>query len=677
MICTSIQDRNLDGIWEALESSGVEMAEIRLDSCHLTGEEIEELFSFCDLPLVATCRISEHMPAQTAESRLLAAIHAGAQYVDLEMEAPPMMSKRIRRETREYGVTLIRSYHDFQRTDSVEALKALVEKCQRLGADIVKIVTTAVIRPDANRVLSLYDEFEPAGLIAFCMGEMGRESRLECLRKGAPFTYAALNDEEATAPGQWTTLEMSSKIYGGLRMIGYDSMTGETPSLRMPSSKSYAQRAIIAAALADGESRLSGYTPCGDSESAIEAAKAIGAKISREKGAGKTETLSITGIGASFGGLDITSLHTGESGLLTRLMIPLMAGLSKNDVLITGEKTLLNRPLKGAGEIMSAFGVSLESEKGQDEEKDGEHGDVHIPLDVKGTLKGCDASISGKDGSQIISGLLAALPLAKEDSHISVINPKSIPYLFITIEILKRFGIKIDSELEGGQEFMETQDWNLCDRINFRIRGGQKYTAADITLEGDWSSAANFLVGGAVFGEIDIEGLENESLQADLSIVDILAEAGAAMSRDEDSGAVHVQRAPLRAIDIDASNCPDLFPIVSILAAFCQGTSHISGVKRLAAKESDRGKAIVDMLTKMGVVARIKNDTLSIQGHSLCQRLLSGTLLKGGEYESRHDHRMVMALKMAQFGADSPIVPDDTECVKKSFPSFFELYKKL
>lgn len=670
MICTSIQNRDIEAIWDALEAPGVEMAEIRLDSCELNVDEIEELFSECDLPLIATCRVSDEMSPTLAESKLMAAIHAGATYVDLEIEAPPMMSKRIRREALDCGVTLIRSYHDFKGTDSVEALKALVEKCQRLGADIVKLVTTADNQSDANRVMALYDDFEPENLVAFCMGEVGKETRIDCLKKGAPFTYASLNNEEATAPGQFTTLDMCTRIYGGLRMIGYDSMTGDEIAIAMPPSKSFAQRAIIAAALAEGESHLRGYSPCGDNSSAIAVAKAIGATVTAEQTSDNLQTLTIKGIGAKFGCLDLDTLHTGESGFLTRMMIPLMAGLSRKDVLITGEKTLIERPLKGAGEIMSAFGTTLVSENNNS-------GSVNVPLTIKGTLRYGDAEVSGKDGSQIISGLLAALPLAKGNSNLSIVDPKSIPYLFITTEVLKKFGIRIPVEMEGGEEFMETHDWNLCDQINCKIKGGQKYIAADIDLEGDWSSAANFLVGGAIFGQIDIDGLDNESLQADLSIVDILVEAGASLSRDIETGTIHVQRSPLRAFNIDAGNCPDLFPILAVLAAFCQGTSHINGVGRLAGKESNRAKAILDMLTQMGVVARIKGDTLVIQGHSLCQRLLSGNMLKGGEYTSSHDHRMVMALKIAEFGADSPIIIDDTECVAKSFPSFFELYKTL
>ena len=163
-------------------------------------------------------------------------------------------------------------------------------------------------------------------------------------------------------------------------------------------------------------------------------------------------------------------------------------------------------------------------------------------------------------------------------------------------------------------------------------------------------------------------------------------DAGASLSQlDGNKGNITVQRAPLKAFCVDASNCPDLFPIIAVLAAFCQGTSRIDGTGRLANKESDRAKAILEMLAQMGVKAEISDDTLIVEGHSLAQRLLAAGaevqkagdcpgLLKGGNYTSRHDHRMVMALKVAALGADSPITIDDETCVAKSFPDFLKTW---
>jgi 3-phosphoshikimate 1-carboxyvinyltransferase len=568
------------------------------------------------------------------------------------------MSKRVRSAAHENGTIFIRSYHDFEGTDSYEALKALVEKCRYHGADVVKLVTTAHSEEDVQRVMSLYEwaHAENIDLIAFCMGEAGRQSRLDCLKYGAPYTYAALSADEAAAPGQWPADEMRQAVYGGFKFI--DTLE----PLVMPVSKSFAQRAIIAAALAEGTSHLHGYTPCGDNEAALQVARNLGAEVD----VNGTE-VTIKGISASLGSLNMSELHVGESGLLTRMMIPVMAQLCAGSVTFTGEKTLLNRPLTGAREIMEAFEAEIDS--------------INVPLTVKGPLKAGRAEISGKHGSQLISGLLMALPFADRNSSVIVKDPKSIPYMFITLEVLKKFGIKVGNDMLGGPDFLESGgDWALCTEMVFKVKGGQKYRAANINLEGDWSAAANFLVAGALFGRAELEGLDTTSLQADLSIMDILMDAGASLSQlDGDRGNITVQRAPLKAFSVDASNCPDLFPILAVLAAFCQGTSRLAGVGRLANKESDRAKAILEMLTQMGVKASIDKDELVIEGHTLVQRLMSSDpgLLKGGAYTSHHDHRMVMALKVASLGADSPITIDDEACVAKSFPQFHDIFARL
>lgn len=712
MICTTIQNRTLEEIIGLLEGSEprIQMAEIRLDRCPLDIEEIESLFSSSDTPLVATCRVVDDGNGtwEEAEEKLTAAVEAGAAFLDLEIEAPKEVGKRLRRACTEYGTTMIRSSHFFAGTPSDDVLRNTVEKCRKFGGEIVKIAAMAKSGEDVARVLGLYSQEQTtqrqAELIAFSMGETGRASRLECLRLGSPFTYAALNDNEAAAPGQWTYSEMIAAVYGERRPLHCDT------ALNMPASKSFAQRAIIAAALADGESRLEGYSPCGDNEAAIEVAKALGAEVKVEAAGVRSDlsdsstdtatgtTLTIKGAGSSVNMPD--KLNVGESGLLTRLMIPIVAALGKGQPIeIDGIGTLPARPLKGASEIMAGFGTVLRPLNPAPE--------VHVPLTVQGPLLSGKTSVSGKGGSQLISGLLMALPLLPGDSTLHIHDPKSIPYMFITADVLRRFGIRIGSEMEGGEDFMETQDWSLCTGITFKIKGGQKYSPAAFDIEGDWSAAANFLVAGALFGDVRLTGLDTTSLQADISIMDILMEAGASLSQIEDEpqdeesanvkdsndneaadaqeanapqghrGLITAQKAPLRAFDTDLNNCPDLFPIVAILAAFCHGRSNIQGFKRLASKESDRGAAILNMLTQMGVEASAAGDILSITGESVESRLLNGHLLKGGEYTSSHDHRMAMALTVVSWCADSPIQIDDTSCIAKSFPAFLDAYRLI
>lgn len=680
MICTSIQHKELQEILDILDSGAVEMAEIRLDRCALEDEDIDLLFSASDVPLIATCRLSEESQAPELLER---AIKAGAKYVDLEMEAPAAIGRRIREACREYGTVLIRSYHNFTETPPPAVLKSILERARQFGGEVVKIVTTATSKADSADVMALYKAAAPGTLVAFCMGVIGRESRLEALLQGAPFTYACLTKEEATAPGQWTTAEMREAVYGNFRFL-----SGGT--LPMPSSKSFAQRAIIAAALADGTSHLSGYTPCGDNESALAVARALGADVQVEG-----NLLTISGIAAEKGACKgLKELHTGESGFLTRLMVPLMAVLPDGPVRMTGEKTLLKRPLADAHDIMAAFGVRLYPESNNNVIKnksyeqagntvvlDTRKSDCYLPMTVSGPLIPGRADISGKGGSQLISGLLAALPLAEDRSTLYVHEPKSIPYLFITVDVLKKFGIRMASEMEGGEDFLETQDWSLCSALNFKIKGGQRYQAADFAIEADWSGAAPFLTAGAIFGQVEVEGLDTQSLQADISIMDLLMDAGASMSQLEgttpSNGPIRVQRAPLNAFSTDLNNCPDLFPMVAVLAAFCPGESHILGVERLRHKETDRAAAIEKMLTQMGVPVQINEDEMTITGMGLTQRILTGNLLKGGKFPSYGDHRMVMALKVAALGAKSPVEIDDTTCVAKSFPTFNELFDQL
>ena len=753
MICTVIQNKSFEQILQVLEHC--EMAEVRLDRCALTPRQIDECFS-SDVPLIATCRVAEVMAnepslqdlslsaqsreikaAQIAENRLCRAIEAGARYVDVEIEAPKQMSKRVRNMAHENGTVFIRSYHDFEGTAAVDALRTLVVKCHYHGADMVKVATMASSQEDVERVLSLYEWCEgmrgtdmenlaDGGLVAFCMGDLGRESRLECLRRGAPCTYAALDGvlvqpgeyPDVAAPGQWSMSEMMAAVYGEAGHIwvgnlcptsinsgvlatnqqGFCARYHQSEPLSMPCSKSFAQRAIVAAALADGVSHLRGYPPCGDNEAALSVARVLGADVQQEG-----NMLTIKGISASLGALADQSgncvadgrriVHVGESGLLARMMIPLMAQLHDGPVEITGEKTLLERPLTGAREILDAVGCSVKCEASDNA--------VRVPLTVAGPLKGGGrVEISGRHGSQLITGLLMALPFAEKNTTLVVKDPKSIPYIFITLEVLKKFGVRIGNEMLGGRDFLESDgDWSLCSEIVFKVRGGQRLKAVDMDLEADWSAAANFLVAGAVFGKVEIAGLDTTSLQADLSIMDILMDAGASLSQvDGPKGNITVQRAPLRAFSVDASNCPDLFPIISVLAAFCQGTSRIAGLSRLANKESDRGSAILNMLRQMGVDVHRENDELVIRGYSLAQRLLGQQahgsagqsevqaggqasrvpgLLKGGDYTSHHDHRMVMALKVASLGADGPIVIDDEACVQKSFPSFDEQFGNI
>lgn len=628
MICTSIQNKGFEEISAILDSGKTEMAEIRLDLCpQLTDADIVRLFSRSDVTLLATCRIGGDVKTAEAEHKLIRAVEAGAAFVDLEIEAPAPMGERIRAKALECGCKFVRSVHYYDGTPQLSQLKEVAHECVQLGADVVKVVTYAHSDDDVECVVRLYEGEHNGRLSAFCMGAAGKESRMDALRHGAPFTYAALNADECTADGQWTADDMRRALYGSTQIW-------RNSSARVPASKSMAQRAIIAATLAEGTSVLRNYTPCADSESAIKVAKALGADIIQDG-----TTLKITGIGTS---PEIPEeISTGESGFLTRMTIPIISMLHKGRTLIKGEGTLVNRPLLMAKETMEMFGVTLDN--------------TSVPLCIEGNLCAGKAIVQGSGGSQLISGLMSALALAETPSEITVEEPRSVPYLHLTKDVLKQFGVNVDIEEAG-------------ERIIIKIAGGQTYKAADVTIEGDWSGAAPMLIAGAIYGSATVPDLSTASQQADMAILDILRSAGATVKVDGSS--VSTAKSPLYSFHADLNQAPDLFPVVAVLAAMSEGESLLDGVGRLASKESDRASAIMEMFKGLGVEVHIENDTMMVKGMSLSHRCAAGARLKGGKFTSHHDHRMVMALMLAELGASDSIEIDDVKCVSKSFPGF-------
>ncbi len=631
MVCTSLQNKSLPELQKILSSGALELAEIRIDLCpDISNDEFQKVVS--THPIIATCRISSTMTADEAERKLICAVETFADYIDVEIEAPSDMVCRIAEKCRTWGVNLIRSVHFFEGTPSFETLHDCVLKCQEGYADIIKIVTYAHNADDVKVVQKLFTPSLAGRLTAFCMGEAGKQSRMDALKFGAPFTYAALSDAEATAAGQWTTSQMLSSLYGNdFPQYGFDNK-----NVVIPTSKSVAQRAVIASFLAEGESVIREYSPCGDSESALALIRNLGSSVSVDGSVLKID-----------GELDRIpqEVFVGESGFLTRFITPLLA-LSGRQITVKGEKTLVGRPLKGLSETMKSFGVEIDNDS--------------VPFTIKGRLKASKTVVSGEYGSQLISGLIAALPLLQHDSEITVRNPKSLMYIIMTMNVLRKFGVEIECQQSD-------------DVLHLFIRGGQKYKPANIKLEADWSGAAPMLIIGAVFMGIELKDLYIDSIQADKHIIKILQNAGAKVYGR--GSTIIVKKSPLHSFKTDLNQAPDLFPVVSVLAAFSEGVSEISGLGRLAGKESDRAKAITEMLAQLGVKCTKNGDTLMVEGHSLSFRYANGKLLKGGNYTSSNDHRMVMALKIASLGADSKIIIDNEECVAKSFPEFNKYFK--
>ncbi len=662
MICISIGDYGLDACRKALKRCEKYrkqfpdlVAEIRLDLCGLCGDEVHELFSGSKLPLIATCmKRSSHL-CETA-------VLAGAAYVDVNVFSYINLKKEEQTLLRSRGTKLILSFHDYQMTPTTNALAKVYREAVAAGADIVKIVTTADTTEDALRVLDLY-RLQREGrmgrkrvpLIAFAMGNAGRFSRLEAHRQGAPFTYCALRPKYIVAPGMFTMEEAET----------FRDQSLVSGTVDMPASKSVAQRAIIAAMLAKGESEFHNCTRCRDIDSAIGVAKQFATEAYIDKGGDliirggfppdkKKDESPFSGlISMSIQNLQGTrTAFVGESGLLSRLCIPVMAQLGES-VTVTGEGSLMDRHMYGCKEAMEEMGASCILTAGET-----------LPAVVCGPIKGGEITISGKKGSQFITGLLMALPLSKKDSVLRVQNATSVPYILLTVDVMQKFGVTVEWHREG-------------DELVFNIPGKQKYSPTEMTFEGDWSAAVNFIVAAAIFGSLTIKGLNLGTIQADKKILDVVRGCGASVEELPDGGGILVSRGSLRAFDFDATDSPDLVPALSVLAAFSEGTSHFTGVARLRNKESNRPVVMEEGLKAMGVPARVDGDTMDITGMSLARRIVEGKMLKGGNFHTFSDHRVAMALKVASLGCSSKVTLDSTDCIDKSFPGFLKLFESI
>lgn len=271
--------------------------------------------------------------------------------------------------------------------------------------------------------------------------------------------------------------------------------------------------------------------------------------------------------------------------------------------------------------------------------------DGKLPLTIKGPMIGGEMEVDGSESSQHISGLLMALPLCTEDSKLNVKNLKSKPYVKMTIELLRDFGVRINAD-------------NNLEKIE--IKGKQRYKSRRYNIEGDWSGASFLLVAGAIAGEARIRGLNMKSSQADIAILKALKKAGAIVRENQDSAIV--EKNELIAFEFDATDCPDLFPPLAVLACNCKGKSIITGTERLKHKESDRAAVLVEELSAIGANIKVEGNQMIIEGNEL----------KGGTINSHNDHRIAMAGAIAALTCKGQVEITDEECISKSYPKFFD-----
>lgn len=376
----------------------------------------------------------------------------------------------------------------------------------------------------------------------------------------------------------------------------------------LPPSKSAAHRALICSFLAGGGE----VSPLIESKDMLATVSAIRALENGEN-----------------------TINCIESGSTLRFMIPIAAALGRA-VTFVGEGKLPERPIGEYLRLLPEHNVECRTDGG-------------LPLSIEGQLVGGRFEIAGDISSQYITGLLLALPLLDDDSEIVLTTElESKPYVNMTIKVMADYGVEV-AQTENG----------------YSIKGRQKYISRDYSVEGDWSQAAFYAVAGALFGRVEMTGVDFNSTQGDKQIADIIERFGARVERGENS--LTVYKSNLKGIEIDAADIPDMVPALAVLGAYADGTTVIKGAQRLRLKESDRIESVTYNLKKSGADITPTPDGMIIK-HST---------LKGAELKGFNDHRIVMAMTVAATGAQGESIIDDAQSINKSYPAFFDDYNKL
>ena len=439
-------------------------------------------------------------------------------------------------------------------------------------------------------------------------------------------------------------------------------------TVAVPPSKSMAHRALICASLAEGRSKVSGISDSKDMEATIGCMRALGAKIERSE---DRRTVVIDGIRRSAAGKDAAGLHKStdetcvgcegagggeqaavldcnESGSTLRFVVPIAAALGAH-ALFEGRGKLPQRPMTPLADEMKKKGVEFLPD-GRDS----------LPFEIQGQLQPGVYEIPGNISSQYISGLIFALPLLSEDSEIRVKGKlESVGYIALTLRMVRDFGIEIEETADG-----------------FKIPGNQAYHAADVTVEGDYSQAAFWLTAAACGSELTVTGLREDSAQGDREAIDILEKFGADVERKFPSV---VKSAPKRdssgdaellltALEADGGDIPDVIPVLSVAAACARGTSRFYNVSRLRIKECDRLSAMADCLARLGAKTQEEEEELIVTG---------GKLAGGCEVSGYNDHRIVMSMAVAALSCEEPVIIRGAEAISKSYPDFFDEFRRL
>ncbi len=402
--------------------------------------------------------------------------------------------------------------------------------------------------------------------------------------------------------------------------------------ITIPPSKSLAHRAIIAASLSEGRSEISNLNFSRDVEATTKAMECLGVKIEKNK-----DREIIYGNGTLK--LKNNVIDCEESGSTLRFMIPISL-LADGKVTFIGKGQLEKRPLSVYHDMFCQQGINYS------------RGEKELPLTIDGSLNSGTFEVRGDISSQFITGLLYTLPKLEGDSKIIITTHlESKGYIDLTLDILQKFGVKIINE----------------NYKKFIIPGKQNYNSQNYIVEGDFSQMAFWLVGGFLNQGIKCFGMNPKSLQGDKVIIDILKKMGANITITEKE--VSILGGDPNGTEIDLSQCPDLGPIITVLASLSEGETRIINAKRLRIKESDRITSMTTELNKLGANIIEKEDSMIIKGVKN---------LKGGvEVDSWNDHRVAMALAIAGTRCEEDIIITGGEAVKKSYPNFWLDYISL
>ncbi|UCE15638.1 MAG: 3-phosphoshikimate 1-carboxyvinyltransferase [Candidatus Bathyarchaeota archaeon] len=401
--------------------------------------------------------------------------------------------------------------------------------------------------------------------------------------------------------------------------------------IRAPPSKAYTHRMMIAASLSRGSSKILNPLSSNDTQATLETIEAFGAKVELKetcwtiKGASPLETPKKT-------------IDCGESGSTLRFMIP-VAALAPGSSTFTLGLSLSRRPLEPLLQSLKQLGTESSLQRGEQGLTIRVHG---------GGISGGKTSIRGDVSSQFISGLLFACPRAEENTEIAVTTPlESRSYVQMTLEVLEKHGIKISAS---------------DDLSRLKVPSNQNYSSCDHKVSGDFSSASFLLAAAAITcSKMRVKHLDYHTKQGDKAILDILEEMGSKVSVGYEY--VEIEGKQLNAVDVDAKNIPDLVPVCATLACYSKGTSKLYNAKRLRYKESDRLSSLHAELKKMGADINMNEDGLIIRGP--CQ-------LHGATIDPHNDHRIAMACAVAALGASGETKIQNSECVRKSYPHFFD-----